>query len=80
MVEKLEDILTRFGAKVAASGQRSQASQSLLALGNILQQASPRPARVQFEAATRALKHLSRVQQRLLVPPPAALYEPIKLR
>jgi len=42
VVEKLEEILTRSGAKVAASEQRTQASQSLLALGNVLQQASPK--------------------------------------
>jgi hypothetical protein len=44
----------------------------LMPLGDILSQAIPRPARAQFEAVTKALKPLSRVQNRLLEPLPGA--------
>ena len=43
---------------------------SIMPLGDILKQAIPRPLRPQLEAATRALKPLSRVQNRLLEPCP----------
>jgi hypothetical protein len=42
----------------------------LMPLGDILKQAIPRPLRPQLEAATKALKPLSRVQNRLLEPCP----------
>jgi hypothetical protein len=38
----------------------------LMPLGDILSQAIPRPVRPQFDAATKALKPLSRVQTRVL--------------
>jgi len=41
---------------------------SLMPLGDILGQAIPRPARPKFETATKVLKTLSRVQNRLLEP------------
>jgi hypothetical protein len=43
---------------------------SLMPLGDILKQSIPLPARPQFEAAAKALKPLTRVQNRLLEPCP----------
>jgi hypothetical protein len=42
----------------------------LMPLGDILKQAIPKPQRARFEAAVKAVKPLSRVQNRLLEPCP----------
>jgi hypothetical protein len=82
VVEKLEDILTRLGNKIASANahdgqvereeEKEQLSKDsgLMPLGDILKQAIPRSLRPQLEAATKALKPLSRVQNRLLEPCP----------
>jgi hypothetical protein len=48
----------------------STTDNGLMPLGDILSQAIPRPLRPQLEAATKALKPLTRVQNRLLEPCP----------
>ena len=72
MVEKFDELLGRLQEK-AVTRARERAGESnrasLMPLGDILNQALPKPARSQFVQATRqSLTPLSRIQNRLLAP------------
>jgi hypothetical protein len=72
VVEKFDELLGRLQEKAVTKGRgrAGEGSQAgLMPLGDILNQALPKPARSQFVQATRrSLTPLSRIQNRLLTP------------
>jgi Plasmid encoded RepA protein len=68
---KLLDAMEAARADLIALNQgRVKTDTGLMPLGDILKQAIPKPQRPKFEAAVKAVKPLSRVQNRLLEPCP----------